>query len=185
MTDLAELTDVVKAMGRDLTEAEKRKAVPVLEKASELFRHHSKQLFTPNESEVRLLAHGGKVYLRQRPVTAVLSVTDDQGREVPFTRFQQWLTIEGPRAVIVKYQHGGEVPALVRTTVAEVCKKVLSVSKRAQEGITQYSTTDGPFTDSETYATWAQGGQTTLAPEDKAIAESFRVKVPRLWVSTA
>lgn len=183
MTDLAGISDVRAALGRDLTPEETLKAAPILTKASELFRLGSGQQFTPGASEVRLLAHGGRVYLRQRPVTAVESVTDDHGAPVAFSRLGQWLTIRGGhRAVVVKYQHGGAVPDLARTTVAEVCKKVLSISKRAQQGLTQWSTTDGPFTDQETYATWAQGGQTMLAPDDLVIAESFKVKIPRMWM---
>lgn len=185
MVQLASISDVEAVLGRTLTAGEATRAGVYLDKASELFRRRSGQQFTPGESTVRLKVNGGKVHLPQRPVTAVASVTDDDGNAVEFDRLGQWLTVPliSHHFVRVQYSHGGEVPTLVRLTVAEIAAKVLSVSDNARQGITQMSSTQGPFTDSFTYASWAVGGQTMLSPDDAATAESYRVRTPTVWVS--
>lgn len=181
---LASEADVRNAFGRDLTPDEKERVGAILDKASELFRSASGQQFTKGRSTVRLKVNGGRVYLRQRKAAEVHSVRDDTGQTVPHTLLGQWLTV--PRRshsfVIVDYSHGGDVPDLVRLTIADVARQVLSINPNAAEGVTQYSETTGPFTDQFTYATWAQGGSTRLAPDDLAVAQSFKVKIPNVWV---
>lgn len=186
MSDLATIDDVEKQLGRDLSASEKIRVEPILAKVSALFRLEAKQEFTAGESVVRLRVSGGKVYLPQRPVVDVESVVDDHGAAVDFTRFKQWLTVcrGSHEFVTVTYSHGGEVPDLVRLAVADIVRKVLSIAPEAVTGATQASTTSGPFTDSATYAAWAVGGQTLLAPEDKATARTFRVKPPKVTVMT-
>lgn len=184
---LASVEDVKAAFGRDLTSDETARVGAILEKASELFRLESGQQFTSGRSEVRVKVNGGRVYLRQRPVTNVHSVKDDYGRDVPFTHFKQWLTV--PRIshefVIVDYSHGGDVPDLVRLTIADVARQVLSIDPKASRGLSSAMEVTGPFTDQHTYAVWAQGGATRLAPDDLAVARSFRVRVPNVWVQSA
>lgn len=187
VAQLASVADVEAAFGRSLTPDEETRVGSILDKASELFRLASGQHFTAGRSEVRVKVNGGRVFLRQNPVTEINSVTDDAGREVPYTLFKRWLTV--PRRshefVVVDYSHGSEaVPDLVRLTVADIARQVLSINPNAAEGVTQYSATTGPFTDQYTYATWAQGGSTRLAPDDLAVAHSFRVRVPNVWVSS-
>jgi len=184
---LATIDDVESALGRDLSEPERIKVLPILGKASELFRRHAGQTFTPGTSEVRLKVNGGRVYLPQRPVEEVSSVLDDLGGAVEYTWRQQWLTVDlaSHEFVIVSYSHGGEVPDLVRLTVADVARQVLSIAKEAASGATQTSTTSGPYTDSATYAAWAVGGQTRLAPDDVATARSFRVRPPKIIVMSS
>jgi hypothetical protein len=181
---LAMAADVAEVLGRDLTSSEAIKVEPILDKASALFRRRAGQEFTEGQSEVRLKVNGGKVYLPQYPVTDVVSVTDDDGEGVDYEQVGQWLDVGlgSDKFVTVVYTHGGEVPDLVRLTVAEVAKRVLLVPESAQTGVTQHSETAGAFTQSDSYATWAQGGQTMLAPDDLAIADSFRVAVPTIWV---
>ena len=136
----------------------------------------SGQQFTAGTSEVRLRVQAGKVRLPQHPVVSVESVTDDDLTAVAFTRFKSTLTVELPTGafVIVNYTHGGVVPDIVRLCIAEIGKKVLSIDPNAAAGVTQHSETTGPFSEQDTYATWAQGGQTMLAPADEALARSFR-----------
>jgi hypothetical protein len=74
---------------------------------------------------------------------------------------------------------------LVRLAVAEIARRVLSVDDRAKTGLSQFAHTEGPYTDSGTYAAWAVGGQTMLSPADIALAESFRVQIPKVWVTTS
>lgn len=184
---LASEADVKEAFGRDLTPDEKARVGAILDKASELFRSASRQHFTKGRSTVHLKVNGGRVYLRQRKATEVHSVRNDAGQTVPHSLLGQWLTVPlGSHGfVVVDYSHGGDVPDLVRLTIADVARQVLSINPNAAEGVTQYSETTGPFTDQFTYATWAQGGSTRLAPDDLAVAQSFKVKIPNVWVQSA
>lgn len=184
---LADISDVETVLGRNLdSSTEVIRVEAILTKASALFRLHAKQEFTPGESTNRLKVNGGRVRLPQHPVVEVRSVKDDCGDPVQYTHMGQWLTVQlGSHAfVTVDYSHGGEVPDLVRTTVAEVAKKVISIDPRAATGVSQGSATAGPFTEQNTYAAWAQGGQTMLSPDDVAIARSFQPRVPRVWVQS-
>jgi hypothetical protein len=190
---LAEAADVVKQLGgRALTDSEVIKVEEILDKASELFRRRSGQDFTAGTSEVRLKVNAGRVYLEQYPVTAVTTVVDDDGNDVPYTRTGQWLTIDpssparrSDRFVTVNYAHGGEVPDLVRLCIADVARQILEIDPNAVKAVTQHSKTTGPFTDSFSYASWAIGGATRLSPEDNALADSYKKKVPTTWVQSS
>lgn len=185
LAPLATKVDVVAALGRDLTEAEDARVESILAKVSELFRLHSGQIFTPGTSHVELKVNGGKVYLPQRPVVEVTEVTDGDGGALGYSLFGQWLKVGkvSHEFIRVKYSHGDAVvPDLVRLTVADVARKVLLIAPDAATGVSQVTDTAGPFSRNQSYATWAQGGQTMLAPDDKAIARSFRAKVPTVWV---
>ncbi|MBF4574680.1 hypothetical protein [Frondihabitans sp. VKM Ac-2883] len=176
---LAVSADVEEVLGRDLTPDEQKRVDSILVKASELFRIASGQQFTPGETTNRLKVTGNAVALLQRPVTEVVSVTTDSttGQTLAFDLFQQELTIPQACAgdfVRVTYRHGGEVPDLVRLTVAGVPAQVFTTSKSAAAGVTQRSETKGPFTTQETYAAWALGAAPRLSPDDLAIAQSFR-----------
>lgn len=182
VVQLASPEDVVRLLGRGLTSEEAARVDGILDKASELFRRRSGQKFTPGTSLVRLKVTANYVDLPQRPVASVQSVTLDVagGAAVAYDLFQSRLTLHGVHAgtmVRVAYTHGSDtVPDLVRLTIADVARKVLLIDPNATTGVTQYSETTGPFTEQSTYATWAQGGETRLSPEDNAIADSFRVK---------
>ena len=181
VTKLASTTDVEAALGRDLTTSETAKVGAILDKASELFRSRSGQQFTAGTSEVRLKVTADWVSLPQRRVVSVESVTVDEvsGAAIVFVLYQSRLTLTNVQAgdmVRVAYTHGGVVPELVRLTVAEVAKKVLEIDPNAIVGKTQHSETVGPFTEQDTYATWAQGGQTMLSPSDNAVADAYRVR---------
>lgn len=184
VVQLASVDDVEAVLGRDLTADEQRKVEAVLDKASELFRAEARQLFTPGRSEVRVKVNGGRAFLRERPVTEIHTVTDEGGNAVSFRQFKQWLDVpkRSHEFIVVDYEHGGEVPDLVRLTIADVARQVLMIDPNASAGVTQYSETTGPFTDQFTYATWAQGGATRLAPDDLAVARKFRSRVPNVWV---
>lgn len=181
LVQLASEGDVKAALGRDLTTEESARVGAILDKTSELFRLRSGQQFTFGTSAVRLRVVADKVTLTQRPVVSVESVTVDEagGAAVAHGLYQSTLTVSGVQAgsfVRVEYTHGGEAPALVRLTVAEIAKKILSISAKAAAGLTSSTEVTGPYTEQEAYATWAVGGQTMLAPDDAAIAESFRVR---------
>ena len=181
---LASKPDVEAALGRALTEEETGRVAAILLKASELFRLRAQQEFTPGSSVVRLKVNGGRVYLAQRPATEIRTVVDDDGNLVDYTQRGQWLDTGLPsdRFVTVDYSHGGVVPDLVRVTVAEVAKRVLSIPADAVQGVSNRSETAGTFTEQWTYAGWAQGGQTMLAPDELAVADSFRPRVPGVIV---
>lgn len=182
VTPLASPDDVKKALGRDLTPAEQESAPEHLLKVSELFRLEARQQFTPGESTNRLQVTDHAVYLPQKPVVEVLSVTDDHANGAPIEHdlFGQRLNVGCVRTgdfVRVRYTHGSDtVPDLVRLTVAGVVAQLLEVDPRARAGVTQFGETRGPFSRQETYASWAQGGTPRLAPDDLRTARSFRVK---------
>ncbi len=184
VTSLATTDDVEAAFGRDLTSAESARAEAVLAKVSELFRRESGQQFTSGSSSVRLKVDGGMLYLPQRPVVSVTSVVDDDGEAVDYTQSGQWLTVDAASDVFltVAYTHGGTVPDLVRLTVAEAVKTVLSIAEPATQGITQRSEADGSLSESTSYAAWAVGGQTMLSPADVALARSYHFRPPRAHV---
>lgn len=178
VVQLASVTDVESVMGRDLTSDEAARVESVLNKASELFRRESGQQFTAGTSENRLRVRGGdQVFLPQRPVVSVDSVTDDSGDVLEFTSRGQVVTLTSPKGVswvVVEYTHGGDVPDVVREAVADIAAVVLRIDASAASGATQASETTGPFTRQATYATWAVGGSTRLSPDDVALARSFR-----------
>jgi len=193
VVQLATSTDVVAVLGRALTSSEVLRVEPILDKASELFRRRARQTFSNGTSTVRLKVNGGRVYLPQRPVTAVASVVDDAGVVVTYTLADQWLTLNtvlgdkfyGSDAfVTVAYTHGG-VPELVRLCIADVARQVLTIDANAQVGVSQHAETRGPFTESSSYATWAVGGSTRLSPEDNALADSYRFRAPSVVVMTS
>ena len=173
---LADVDDVAAAFGRDLTSDEQDRVEAILEKASELFRRRSGQQFTEGTSTVRLKVNGGEVRLTQRPVVSVASVTLDDGTDVSWSLFGSVLTVplRSSDFVRVTYTHGGDVPDVVRLCIAELAKRVLSIDANAAAGETSHMDVDGPFTTQRSYATWAQGGQTMLAPDDLALADSFK-----------
>jgi hypothetical protein len=175
---LASKADVQKVLGRDLTSEENARYEAILDKASELFRTASGQQFTEGTSDVELRVTDDEVRLPQRPVTAVASVTDQYGLAVAFDRFKSKLVVRGCAGIVrVSYSHGGAVPDSVRLCIAEIVAKVLTIDPKAKAGLTQYSESAGPFNESSTYATWAQGGQTMLAPADEQFARTFNIRL--------
>jgi hypothetical protein len=176
VVQLASAADVAEVLGRALTSEETVRVEPILDKASELFRRESGQQFTAGSSDVRLRVRSGDtVYLPQNPVTAVTSVTDEDGVDVEFTYRDQAVTVQTSVLwVLVEYTHGADVPDLVRLAVAEIGAVVLRVDSEALAGKSQTQETTGPFSRQSSYASWAIGGATRLSPEDVALARSFR-----------
>lgn len=180
VVQLASSGDVEAVLGRDLTNSEAARVDAVIDKVSALFRLHSGQQFTPGLSESLLTVRNGLVTLPQQPVTAVLDVTTVDGDDVDYALRGSHLSVYAPSGqVFVTYQHGGDVPDLVRLTVADVVQKILTIPLEAQAGVQQVTKSTGPFSETHSYATWTLGGQATLSPEDKRIAESFRVQTGR------
>lgn len=182
---LATSVDVEQVLGRNLTEVEDVRVGPILDKASELFRIRSRQQFTAGTSLVRLRVLDGAVRLSQRPVVSVESVATVAGIQLEFDLFASEVAVGTSEAFVnVAYTHGGDVPDVVRLCIAEVAKKVLMIDEKASSGQNQFSETAGPFTASGTFAAWAQGGQTMLAPDDLVLADSFRIKRGSLIVQS-
>ena len=178
MVALAATADVEALLGRSLTPEESLRVDAILVKASELFRLEARQQFTPGTSTQRLRVIDGSAHLPQRPVVSVTTVQDDGGVDVAgwsLSGYRLIVPLESGSWANVTYDHGASpVPDLVRTTVADVARKVLEIDPKAAQGVSQFGRTTGPFSDQLTYATWAQGGQTMLAPDDRAIARSYR-----------
>jgi len=182
MTALAADTDVEAVIGRALTSAEDLKVGAILDKASALFRDVSGQEFTAGTATVRLKSEGGRIWLPQHLVTSVTAVVDDDAVALTYTTSGNWVLVAGFRShefATISYGFGGTVPDLVRLTVAEIAMKVLQVDANAAAGVTQHSETIGSMSESNSYATWALGAQTSMSPEDKAVARSYRFRPPR------
>lgn len=206
VVNLASAQDVKNVLQRELTTAENTAVTGALAKASQIFRRESLQHFTPASSSVRLkvepssktssemqafgrrtrLDRLGLVYLRQSPVVAVTSVTDDYGDAVTYDRVDNWLFIDGLGAsdfVRVTYTHGHDtVPADVVQTIAEMVARSLPVSEGVRTGLTSEMEVTGPFTTQRQYAAWAVGGTVALSPDERTFAQSFRKRKPKLWV---
>lgn len=179
-TPLASHMDVAALLGRDLTSSEQEQAEPLLIQASALFRKAAGRDFTPGRFANRLKVNGGDIRLPNTPVIVVHSVTDDDGNPIDFTTFGSTLTtcLRSHRFVRVDYEGGGDVPELVRNTVAGMVARLFNVDARAKAGMSQFQETTGPFSEGGTFASWAVGGQLMLSPADAVVAQSFRA--PRL-----
>lgn len=205
---LASKADVEAALLRTLTTDEESGLALALAKASAQFRREAKQVFTPSSSSVRLKVNAitkhdhwmrqygwtpragyGVVHLRQRPVNEVTAVVDDYGSAVRYTLYDQWLEVEGLSSsdfVRVNYTHGdAEVPDEVRYTVAAAVARGLTIPEQVRAGVTQTSSTTGPFQDQDSYAAWAVGGGVNLSPAELEVARSFRPITPKHWVAVS
>lgn len=78
---------------------------------------------------------------------------------------------------------GEQVSLLVATRVAQIVLRTLRINPTAASGVQQHSETSGPFTQQDTYATWAIGGDPVLSPDDIKFARSLaRPRVGATWV---
>lgn len=179
--------DVVRALGRELTEAESERVEFLCEQVSEKFRREARQTFTVEAFVHRVKVNGCQVRPPRGPLVSVESVTDDDGFDVPWELRQGFIAVNLPsdRFVTVEYTAGfAAVPQVVVNQVADSVRRLLLVDERATTGVSQANTTAGPYSEQATFATWAVGGQTMLSPDDLALARSFRPKrAGNVWVS--
>lgn len=180
-TPLATSADVVNALGRALTPSEESGVDDRLITASGLFRDEARRQFTPGRKTVRLKVNGGEVRLPESPVTVIHSVATPDGLVTTYSRSGNVLSVglRSDQFVTVDFSFGSaDVPAEVRTAVAAMVARIYGVDERAAAGMTQFSSGEGPYSESGQFATWAVGGQVILAPADAAIARRYRP--PRL-----
>jgi hypothetical protein len=175
---LATIEDVEARLGRTLTTAEESKALAWLNDASAMFVQRAVQKFEVSESRVRLFPRDGVVRLVQRPVIEIIEVTDIDGVEIEFTfdGHQSIYELGSYSPVIVEYEHGSEfIPDDVVAVVAGMVVRTLNIPQDAASGIQQQ--TVGPF--SQSYASWAVGGQVLMSPSDIEVANYYREKTFR------
>lgn len=175
---LATIADVEARLGRPLTTAELSKATAWLEDASALFVQRATQQFEIGESRVRLFPRDGVVRLVQRPVIQVISVKDIDGVEIDYTfdGHQSIYDLGSYSPVIVEYEHGSDdIPADVVATVAGMVVRTLQIAPDAVSGVTQQAV--GPF--SQSYASWAVGGQVMMSPAEEKVAHAYRERTFR------
>lgn len=189
MAPLATVEDVRTQLQRELTAAETARTPDILAKASAAFRRISRQQFTPGESAVRLLVQGGEIHLEQKPVIAVTAVVNDHGDDVDHQLDGQLLRVTrngcplaSHQFVKVTYSHGGTIPDEVRIAVAEIAAKVLRIPAAAAAGISMQQRSADVYSENNTYAAWAVGGATSLSPDDRALAESYRSRRTKVIV---
>ena len=172
---LATISDVEARLGRPLTVEETGKAEAWLEDASALFVQMSVQKFETGESTILVIPKGGIARLIQRPVIAVTNVEDINGVPVDYTwdGFQSLYDLGSTMPLRITYEHGSDIiPDVVVAVVAGMVARTILIPSGAAQGISQQSV--GPF--SQTYATWAVGGQLKLSPADEQVAKSFAPK---------
>lgn len=172
---LATISDVEARLGRPLTVEETGKAEAWLEDASALFVQQSIQKFETGESTILVIPKGGIARLIQRPVIAVTNVEDINGVPVDYTwdGFSSLYDLGSTMPLRITYEHGSDIiPDVVVAVVAGMVARTLLIPTGAAQGISQQSV--GPF--SQTYATWAVGGQLKLSPADEQVAKSFAPK---------
>jgi len=175
MMALATISDVEARLGRPLTVEETGKAEAWLEDASALFVQMSVQKFETGESTILVIPKGGIARLIQRPVIAVTNVEDINGVPVDYTwdGFQSLYDLGSTMPLRITYEHGSDIiPDVVVAVVAGMVARTILIPSGAAQGISQQSV--GPF--SQTYATWAVGGQLKLSPADEQVAKSFAPK---------
>jgi hypothetical protein len=170
---LATISDVEARLGRSLSVAETSKANAYLADASAMFSQRAVQKFEQGESSVRLFPKDGVVRLVQRPVIAIVEVKDIDGVEIDFTfdGHQSIYDLGAYTPVTVTYEHGStDIPADVVAVVAGMVARTLSINPDAASGVQQQAV--GPF--SQSYASWAVGGQVMMSPVEAKVADSYR-----------
>lgn len=182
---LAEVEDVERFLGRVIPAADRNNVEALLAKLSELFRSAAGgRQFTPGESTNRLKVTAGCVWLPQTPVQEILSVVDDKARPVPYRVLGRILEVPLPsdRFVTVNYTHGGVIPPLVVSTIADAAARILKAQENTPVGVSQETDSAGVFSRTRSYAVWAQIGSVTLTPEEQQIAARYRGQTPKHWV---
>lgn len=186
-TPLVDVADIEAALGRELRDEEKTRALFVADKLSAAFRQRARQTFTVETYVHRLKVDaGGRVFPTRAPLVEVLAVFTDEGAPVKYEKrhghiyVRAWCT----DFVVVTYTAGlSEVPAAVRLQLADSVRRILLIPDAAAQGATQMTETTGPFTQSRQYATWAVGGQAILSPDDQALADAYRPRrAGHVWV---
>ena len=186
-TPLVDVADIEAALGRELRDEEKTRALFVADKLSAAFRQRARQTFTVETYVHRLKVDaGGRVFPTRAPLVEVLAVFTDEGAPVKYEKrhghiyVRAWCT----DFVVVTYTAGlSEVPAAVRLQLADSVRRILLIPDAAAQGATHMTETTGPFTQNRQYATWAVGGQAILSPDDQALADAYRPRrAGHVWV---
>mgnify|MGYP000922788138 FL=1 len=186
-TPLVDVADIEAALGRELRDEEKTRALFVADKLSAAFRQRARQTFTVETYVHRLKVDaGGRVFPTRAPLVEVLAVFTDEGAPVKYEKRHGHIYVRAwcSDFVVVTYTAGlAEVPAAVRLQLADSVRRILLIPDAAAQGATQMTETTGPFTQSRQYATWAVGGQAILSPDDQALADAYRPRrAGHVWV---
>ena len=186
-TPLVDVADIEAALGRELRDEEKTRALFVADKLSAAFRQRARQTFTVETYVHRLKVDaGGRVYPTRAPLVKVRAVVTDDGQPIPYEQRHGFITVAATASefVVATYTAGlTEVPAAVRLQLADSVRRILLIPDAASQGATQMTETTGPFTQTRQYATWAVGGQALLSPDDQALADAYRPRrAGHVWV---
>lgn len=186
-TPLVDVADIEAALGRELRDEEKTRALFVADKLSAAFRQRARQTFTVETYVHRLKVDaGGRVFPTRAPLVEVLAVFTDEGAPVKYEKRHGHIYVRAwcSDFVVVTYTAGlAEVPAAVRLQLADSVRRILLIPDAAAQGATQMTETTGPFTQTRQYATWAVGGQAILSPDDQALADAYRPRrAGHVWV---
>ena len=187
MSNLATTADVEARMGRDLTDAERKRASVLLVDASAAVRGWTGQQFTRGERTAEFWWKGcAYIDLRGKSIATVSAVDEDDNtvtlEQVGATR---WLTDGWNGKLTVTYTEGWtDVPDDIVAVVAQTVGRALGVHLDAT-AITQEST--GPF--SVSYGAAGSSGALGFLPSEQAVLNRYRVQGPpvnigvRPWVA--
>ena len=184
---LAGMSDVSKALGRDLTDDEQDRAQHVLDLLSEKFRTEAVQTFSVETYTHRLKADGGLIRFPRTPLVDVTSVVSDDTEALQWVREGNAIRVPSLGSdgfALVTYTAGYDhVPDAVRLQIADEAQKIMNINPKAREGYSQSTEVTGPLTDGGTFGTWAVGGQSMLSPDSISLAHKYRPrKTGRVWV---
>ena len=170
---LASSADLTGRLGRDLTAAEAIRVPFLLADASAAVRREAGQIFTAETSTWRTRPRNGRITLPQRPVDAVLSVTDVDGNAVGFEwDGLQTVTVATCATVDVTYDHGSdEIPQEIVAVVCQVAARALG---RPADGTGVTSESIAGY--SYTVGSAAAAGGVGLLPDEKRICRRYRTR---------
>lgn len=177
------LSDIEAALGREIaSDVERSRAQHLLDSAVTVFSREAGIRFGAGQACCFFLVRDGYVRIPQPGVTKIVSVLDLAGNPVSYGFHRDYLQVFQVEAdldwVQVRFDYDFTPPEVVSVRITELAVRSFSIDKYARAGLTQFSKTDGPFTRSRSYASWASGGQTLLSPEDRRLARSLRVSRP-------
>jgi hypothetical protein len=143
--------------------------------ASARVRRYTGQQITAGTSRLRLTG-AGPWRLPQRPVRAIIALTDDGGTPVPFTRNGSHLTAAACGPLVVVYEHGWtELPDELAELVCSIAARLAAIPDAMLTG----ARTEQAGGESVTWGTDAYGGTTGLTSAEVDALDALFPALPR------
>lgn len=176
--------DLEAALGRSMTVAEKARSGHLSSQVIDAFEREAfgelaNYGFGEGTVTQRLKSDGGVVSLPYRMVQEVISVTDVHGRDIPYT-WNDWQAqaihtrLRSAEFAVVTYDWKLEAGKATTALLTDAVARALAVPDAVRAGANQLTSSTGPFSQTQNFASWTVGGQALLSPEDKRAARAFR-----------